>query len=206
MGFLDFLLGHQILNDKRRDAVTAFRKKAIATLEELARESKSEIDKELYYHMIENVKNNPLVFYPRKNIKEEIVNYGPFQSVSVTKGEHVNAYTQITQGSKQYVVKSDYINLPAEHVFHGDKMTVDGVFTIAHEYAHFPKPVLGPFAQRYRLNHEQAEELAADILSAKLAAKLGFSEEQIMPHFYGREIVYGSFPFMAWIKKVVERK
>ncbi len=206
MGFLDFLFGHNILTEKRKKAVTAFRERAISTLEELARESKSEIDKELYYHMIENVRNNPLVFYPRKNIKEEVVNYGPFQSVSVTKGEHVNAYTQITKGAQQYIVKSDYINLPAEHVFHGDRMTVDGVFTIAHEYAHFPKPVLGSFAQRYRLNHEQAEELAADILSAKLAAKLGFSESQIMPHFYGREIVYGSFPFMAWIKKVVEKK
>jgi hypothetical protein len=131
------------------------------------------------------------VFYPRKVLRAD--------RGSVTMGEHVRGVNVVQEGKNQFFVKTDYINLPADHIFYDDKLTLSGIFTLAHEYGHFPKPLLLRFAARHNLTSEQAEELMADILSAKLSLAMGFPINKVMLHFSGREIVYGGFPFRKYI-------
>ncbi|MCD6478507.1 MAG: hypothetical protein J7L44_01320 [Candidatus Diapherotrites archaeon] len=123
--------------------------------------------------------------------------------VSVVKGENVTLFKIIQIGGKRLIVKKNFINLPAEHIFSGEKLSLDGILTLCHEYAHFPKPMLASFARAIKLNPNQAEELLADMLAAKLAVALGFKKEHVLIHFAGREIVYGGFPYLAYIERAM---
>ncbi len=188
-----FLAGQSTLNPARRHALDEFRKHALRALELLIKQARSPLDRQLYEHMAYNVKTNPLMFYPRK-----VLRYDPVHG-SVTQGEHVRSVDVVQRGNEKFLVQKDYINLPADLVFAGDQLTLSGVFTMTHEYGHFPKPLLLQFAYRNGINIEQAEELLADILSAKLARALGFSLPRILSHFEGRDVVYGGFPFRSYI-------
>ena len=153
--------------------------------------------------MLENVKSTPIYFYPSRNLREKIYSAHGRMFGSVVKGEHVNLIKIYQMGDKRFAVKSDFINLPAEHIFEGGKLTIDGIFTLAHEYAHFPKPALGTFAAQNEMSYDQAEELMADVLSAKLAVKMGYPKEHVMRHFIGREIVYGGVSFRRFILNAI---
>jgi len=194
-----------ILDNERTKALETFRDRASQTLKQLEKKSKSDVEKALYARMRQNVVNTPIYFYPRKSLKEKIMFKGGRVYASVVKGENVNAIKIFQKGSQRFVVKSNYINMPAEHVFDGSKLTVEGIFTLAHEYAHFPKQNLGRFASAKKISYEQAEELFADILSAKLAVEMGYPKENILKHFKGREIVYGSIPFKKLIWNAVNK-
>lgn len=192
------------LSKKRKDALTAFRKDAIKALKFLQKHAKTKLDMHLYEMMENNVRNTPIIFYPRKVLRQQVYRIGPYISSSVTMGEHVNSVKIIQKGNQVFVLRSHHINLPSEHLFEGDKITINGLFTLAHEYAHFPKPAIGRFAAKNGLTIEQAEELMADMLSAKLAVTLGYPKEKVLQHFAGREIVYGNFPFREWIKRIIK--
>jgi len=198
------LFGNKILTKKRVKAVNDFRKRAIQALKELAKKEKDENTRFLYERMIENVENTPVVFYPRKSLRETVFTVGGRVFSSVTRGENVNVIKIIQRGNQRFILRSNYINLPAEHLFEGNSLTIEGIFTLAHEYAPFPKPALHLFARAHGLRLKQAEELLADMLAAKLAAKMGFKKENILGHFAGREIVYGSFPFYDFIERAVK--
>ena len=193
----------QILSKKRTKAIDEFRKNAVKALEELKRDSKDSLSKQIYSGMIQNVEHTPIKFFPRRSLRETIFSGGGRIFASVVKGEHVNQIKIFQKGNQMFVVKSDFINLPAGHVFNGDKLTIDGIFTISHEYAHFPKPALVGFANANKMSYDQAEELFADMLSAKLAVKMGYPKDKVLDHFSGRGIVYGNVPFRAFILKAI---
>lgn len=192
-----------ILSKKRKSALDQFRQHAVSALEELRKEAADNLSREIYASMIGNVERTPIHFYPSRNLRERIFAARGRIFGSVVKGEHVNQIRIFQQGSRVWAVKSDFINLPAEHIFDGDKLTISGIFTLAHEYAHFPKPALQQFAVHNKMDYEQAEELLADVLSAKLAVKMGYPKENVLQQFAGREIVYGRVPFRAFILKAV---
>ncbi|MBN2067094.1 MAG: hypothetical protein JW744_01360 [Candidatus Diapherotrites archaeon] len=194
-----------ILTKERIKALKNFRKGAIKALKHLQAKAEDDISKEIYRRMIENVKGTPVFFYPRKNMRENVFRAGNLVFASVVKGEHVNVLSVIQMGSQKFVVKSDYINMPAEHVFEGNRLSMQGIFTLAHEYAHFPKPALHLFAKRNRISFEQAEELLADTLSAKLAVEMGYPKELVLNHFEGRQLVYGRIPFKRFIWNAVNK-
>ena len=66
--------------------------------------------------------------------------------------------------------------------------------------------MLASFAKAIKLSPGQTEELLADMLAAKLAVALGFKKENVLVHFAGREIVYGSFPYFAYIERAMEKQ
>ncbi|MDP6670367.1 MAG: hypothetical protein QGI60_00950 [archaeon] len=193
----------RILTKKRKKALDTFRNTAIKALEELKGGSKDSLSKQIYAGMIQNVKHTPIKFFPRRSLRETIFSGGGRVFASVVKGEHVNQIKIFQKGNQMFVVKSDFINLPAGHVFKGDKLTIDGIFTLCHEYGHFPKPALAGFAAAHAMSYEQGEELFADILSAKLAVKMGYPKDKVLDHFSGRGIVYGRVPYRAFILKAI---
>ncbi len=195
----------KILDKERTRALENFRDLASNTLVKLEKKAKSNVEKALYARMRQNVVNMPIYFYPRKTLKEKIFFKHGRVFASVVKGEQVNAIKIFQKGKQRFIVKSNYINMPAEHVFDGSKLTVEGIFTLAHEYAHFPKKNLGKFADAKKISYEQAEELFADILSAKLAVEMGYPKENVLKHFRGRELVYGRIPFKKLIWNAVNK-
>jgi len=194
---------NRVLSRKRKKSLDWFRKQAIEALDDLSRETNDRSTQDLYALMQQNIRETPIVFYPRRSIREAIFRTGGRVFGSVTKGEHVHSIQIIQKGPQRFVIKSHYINLPSEHVFDGDKLSIDGVFTLAHEYGHFQKAAVSEFASKNRMSKEQAEELLADLLSAKLCTKLGYDKDHVLSHFAGRGIVYGRVPFEKYILKAV---
>ncbi len=197
------LFSKPVLTKKRRKALDSFLSNAAKALNELKKEAKSQVVKDLFDLMLENVARTPIYFYPSRILRASYYRHGERIGVSVTQGENVSYYRVIQIGGLRRVERKSYINLPAGHVFSGDKMTLDGILTLSHEYAHFPKPKLLEFAEAHGMDAGTAEELFADVLSAKLAVKLGFSRQQVMAHFAGREIVYGTIPFKEFILRAI---
>ena len=192
-----------ILTRHRKKALDEFRRKAVAALNDLERRTKNPVVKNLYRQMAVSVSKTPIYFYPRHNLREKIYGTMGRLSVAVTKGENINVIKIVQQGPHKFLVRDNYINLPSEHIFVGDRLSIDGIFTLAHEYAHFQKGLIRPFAQAYGLSLRQAEELMADVLAAKLAVTMGFPRHKVLGHFAGREIVYGGFPFWQFIEKAL---
>lgn len=201
MGFFN----KPILGSDRVKALDNFRAGALKALKELEKGAKTPLEKGLYSRMARNVEGTQIFFYPRKTLREKIFHSQGRVYASVVKGEHVNVIKIFQKGKQRFIIRDNYINMPAEHVFEGKKLSIDGIFTLAHEYAHFPKPALGQFAEANGISYEQAEELMADTLSAKLAVSMGYPKEMILKHFKGRELVYGKFPFRKMIWNAVNR-
>lgn len=197
------LFSKPILTGKRRKSLDSFRQHAVKALKDLAKNAPDSLSREIFEGMIYSVESTPIYFYPRKVLKATFLP-GTSIPISATMGENVNQIQIIQQGSHQYLIRTNFINLPAEHVFEGEKLSMNGIFTLSHEYAHFPKPSISEFASKHGILHETAEELIADILSAKLAVKLGYPKEHVLKHFSGREIVYGMFPFRKFIENAVK--
>jgi len=193
----------KIITKRRKHALDNFRKKAFLAVKELEKNTKNETLKHVYSRFADSIANTPILFYPRHTLRTTVYNIGGRLGMSVVRGEHVNSIKVVQKGRERFLIKSDYINLPAEHIFNGDELSIQGIFTLCHEYGHFPKPGLLEFAQSLGLNLEQAEELTADILAAKVAVKLGYPKENVLGHFRGREVVYGDKPFQEYILKSV---
>lgn len=192
-----------ILTGKRKKALEGFRKNAISALKDLSKKAKDDVSKAIFDRMVYSVEKTPIYFFPRKVLKATFLP-GTNIPVAATMGENVSKFKIFHEGERDFFVRDNYINLPAGHVFSGDNLSMNGIFTLAHEYAHFPKPAIAEFARLHHLSHERAEELVADILSAKLCVKMGFPKEHVLGHFIGREIVYGNFPFWKFIENAVK--
>lgn len=195
-----------ILTKKREEALGEFRKQAVKALEDMKKDEKNRDIKELYDSMVCNIERTPIFFYPRRNLRAFAYRIGDRIFGSVTMGENVNRIWVIQKGRNHFVVRDNYINLPAEHIFEGESLTIEGIFTLAHEYAHFDKPLLAPFAESLKIAPSVAEELLADTLSAKLAVTLGYGKNAVLGHFSGREVVYGMFPFRSYISRAIGLK
>ncbi len=192
-----------ILSNKRKKALDAFLVHAVQALKELEKEARNPLVKSLFEAMAENVARTPIYFYPSKVLRANFYSHGGRLSVSVTKGENVSIFKIIQIGGRHIIKRESFINLPAAHVFKGEKMTLDGILTLCHEYAHFPKPKILEFAKIHSMSVTQAEELFADVLSAKLAVKMGFPKNEVIRHFSGREIVYGKIPYREFILRAI---
>jgi len=190
-----------VMTKKRRKVLDSFLSNTVKALKEMRKEEKNRIVKDLFDLMTQNVARTPIYFYPRKILRANFYSQGGRIEMGVTQGENVSYFKIIQIGGTTKIERKSFINLPSEHVFDGDKMTLNGLLTLCHEYAHFPKPKLGEFAKKFGLGSTQAEELLADMLSAKLAVKMGFPKKEVVKHFSGREIVYGRFPFKEFISK-----
>ena len=195
--------GSSILTKGRKNALDEFRKHASLVLEKLAKNARDGTTRELYMHMQHNVLHTPIWFYPSTSLTKKIEISHGMVFASVTKGENVNLIKLIQTPQGSVIVRSNFINLPAEHIFSGDKMSIPGIFTIAHEYAHFPKPKISEFAKGLRISAENAEELLADIMASKLAVALGYPKEGVLALLSGRQLVYGAFPFEKFILKAI---
>ncbi|GEM_PF-2739514 len=193
-----------IITKKRKKQLDAFLAKAVQSLKELRKEARNPLVKDLFDAMAENVARTPIYFYPARALRASFYSQGGRMGMSVTKGENVSVFKIIQIGGMRTIRRESFINLPAEHVFRGEKMTLDGILTLCHEYAHFPKPKLAEFSAKQGMGKGQAEELFADVLSAKLAVKMGFPKKEVLRHFSGREIVYGSIPFREFIVRAVD--
>ncbi len=200
------IFGKRILTKKRKHALDTFRAHAIKALERLQKEARSDLERLLFERMQMNVEYMPIFFYPGGTLRYSLQKFGNKIGVSVIKGENVTLFKIIQIGGKRLIIKKNFINLPAEHIFAGEKLSLDGILTLCHEYAHFPKPMLASFAKAIKLSPGQAEELLADMLAAKLAVALGFKKENVLMHFAGREIVYGSFPYFAYIERAMGKQ
>lgn len=199
------IFGKRILTKKRKQALDEFRKQAIKALERLSKDAKSELEKFLFEQMKKNVLSVPIYFYPGGTLRYALQRFGNKIGVSAIKGENVTLLKIIQIGGRRLIIRENFINLPADHIFAGDRLSLQGILTLCHEYAHFPKPMLGKFARSLNITPTQAEELLADMLAAKLAVALGFKKEQVLKHFAGREIVYGNFPYFAYIERAMAK-
>ncbi|MCD6434294.1 MAG: hypothetical protein J7L14_01650 [Candidatus Diapherotrites archaeon] len=201
LNWLKRLFGEdRILNKARIKALDEFRARAIQALDELIKDTKDPTTQELFRKMKDNVADTKIYFYPRRFLKAGMQRIGNLFLSNVVRGEHVNVIKILQIGKNRFVLRSHYINLPANYIFQGDKLSIEGILTLCHEYAHFPKRLISVFASKNGFSVSATEELLADALAAKLARKLGFSKHAILNHFAGREFIYG-----AKGKKLVEK-
>ena len=194
----------KIISNKRKQVLDGFRKQAIKALNELAKKSKDDFEKNLYYAMQDSINGTPIHFYPKTSLRGKVYRAGGKVFSSVTMGENVKQIRVIQYGNRFYLQSKAHINFPSERLFSGDSLTLPGVFTLSHEYAHFPKPGVKEFAFHNNMTLEQAEEFLSDMLAAKLSKQLGFSHAQIVSQLHGREIVYGGIPFKQMIMKALK--
>lgn len=187
----------KILNKKRVQALNFLRKNIVKSLELLERKEKNKSVKNLYKRMIASVKSTPLLFYDTSNLSKSF-----FVEV---KGVNVSYFEVKKVSGKVLVKKNNLIKLPAKHFFSRERISISGVFSLCHEYAHFPKKESIILAEKTFLTLEQAEELYADILASKVALQIGFTKKQVIENLQGRQLVYHGFPYMKVILKAISK-
>lgn len=190
------IFGQQILNRKRVKELDKFIQGTIHTLIKLADESKTKVEENLYLKMAKEVTKINFLFYDKKTLRSSVERKGNKVYGYSVMGERITQITLITQGDKKRILKQEHINMPADHVFHGDVITKTGALTLWHELAHFGgKSHFRRHIERMGIPYHASEEAAADFLAAKVAKKQGFNDEAIMQHSIGRTAVFGqSFP------------
>ena len=119
-----------VLTKKRRKTLDSFLANAVKALKELKKSARSRIVKDMYELMLKNVANTPIYFYPSRLLRANFFSFGGRTGMSVTKGENVSLYKIIQIGGWRKIVRESFINLPAEHIFSGDKMTLDGILWV----------------------------------------------------------------------------
>ncbi len=199
MGFFE----KPVLTKKRRGQLDKFRENAVKAIEEMIKEEKNETIRNALDTALSNVENTPLKFYPRRSLRSAIYSTRGRVFGSMLKGLSVNRIAVMQKGPKMFVIRSRHIELPAEHLFEGDRLTLDGVHTLMHEYCHSVRNV-SEFAEKLKLSPEQAEELIADLLSARIAVKMGIERETVYGFYGGRGMVYGGFPFHEMLKRALK--
>jgi hypothetical protein len=193
----------KILTKERVKEIEKLRKKAKEALKELIKETKNKEIKEWYKQVLYNIENIPVGFFPRKVLSARIAKIGNRLIGSIIKGQQVSSI-QVMQIGKNIVVKgSRWIELPADLVFKGNHITMEGIMTLMHEYSHFPRKTSG-FAKAMGLSHRHAEELIADLVSAKVARKMGLPKEEIKLIGLERVGYYGRFPFKELFEKAIK--
>ncbi|MFH1586617.1 MAG: hypothetical protein ABID38_02050 [Candidatus Diapherotrites archaeon] len=189
------LFEEAVLSKERVNALDKFVKGTISTLLQLADEAETKREQELYERMAKEVSKINLLFYDKKALKSEVMKKDGKLYGYAVMGEHVTNYLLETKGDKKKILKQEYINMPAEHVFHGNQIRAQGALTLWHEYGHFPKSHFRRYIERLGIPPYASEEAGADFLAAKVARSQGFSEDLIKEHSKGRVGVFGrSFP------------
>jgi len=195
----------KILSRERVKALEEFRRKLIEVLEDSIKKEKNAAIRQAYSNALFNAESIPIKFVPAKALSSAVFIAGNRMVTSVVKGQQVNQIILVQKGKNKYLIKRREIDLPAWHLFEGNKLAWNGVHTLMHEYCHGMRE-LNSFALKLNLSYEQAEELIADLLSAKIALKMNFPKERILSFYHGRESLYGSFPFWETLKNILSIK
>ncbi len=190
------LFEEPILSKERTKELDKFMQGTISTLLQLADESATKREQEIYLRMAKEAAKIKFLFYDKKALKQSVKKVGDKIYGYAIMGERVSQMTLVTQGDKKKILRKDYINMPAEHVFHEDMIATKGALTLWHELAHFGgKSHFRRYIERLGIPYHASEEAAADFLAAKVARRQGFSEDTIKEHSVGRAGVFGrSFP------------
>jgi hypothetical protein len=197
----------KILNKERIRNLNFFRKKMQKAIKEMIKLEKNETLKAAYERALINLETVPINFYPKKTLMSTVFRIGKHIISSEILGEHKQNFQVIRKGKEFIVIpEGRVIDLPAEHFFHGNELEWKGVHTLMHEICHDPLRNVFEFSQQIHLNANQTEELIADLMSAKIAIKMGFSREKVLALYHGRESVYGRFPFREMLEKATETK
>ncbi len=176
-----------LLSSQRRNALNNLQQYVVLAVKELREQAPPNL-KGLYEGLLNSIRNTKIYFYDR----QELARQGGF----ATMGEH-QELMEIRRGGfkgNQITIKRgpEIINIPTHYFFYGDKITASGLITLLHEWGHFKKNI-DPFAIQVGLPRKPAEEFLADILSAKVATKMGFKKEYVMQHYVGRIPLFAPF-------------
>lgn len=194
-----------ILTKERIKMLNEFRKKLIKVLKELIKKEKNPFIRDAFEETLQNVELLPIKFIPSKVLAARYGVVGGTIIGSVVKGQQLNQIIIVQKGMNKYVIRRREIDLPAGHLFKGNKLAWDGVHTLMHEYCHSLRN-LNVLAEKLKLSNEQAEELIADLLSARIALEMNFPKEVILSFYSGRDFVYGGFPFREKLIKLLSAK
>ncbi len=95
----------------------------------------------------------------------------------------------------------EYISLPKDFIFRDGRLTLEGMTTLFHEWAHNPLRfgnVQDPQAREFM------EEQLADALAVNLAMKMKFPPKAIFEHIVGRLPFIGLGPYRRYLRMVEE--
>ena len=177
------------------------------SVKEMIKHEKNPTLKTAYERALTNLETVPINFYPKDNLSRTVFQIGKQFITSEVLGQHKQGMKVIKEGGLLKVIpEGRLIELPADHFFNGNKPTWDGMKTLIHELCHDPSRNVFEFSKEVHLTPTQTEELIADLMSAKIAIKMGFSREKVLSLYYGREAVYGKFPFRELLEKATKEK
>ncbi len=198
----------KILNKNRIKSLNFFRTKMKKAVQEMIKHESNSALKTAYEKVLINLENVPINFYPKNSLMRTVFKIGEHFIASEILGEHKQNLKIIKKNGKVVgvVPEGRLIEIPAGHFFHGDKASWKGVHTLMHELCHNPSRNVFEFSKEIHLNPTQTEELIADLLSARIAIKMGFPRKRIYELYKGRQSVYGRFPFRKALEKAVSPK
>jgi hypothetical protein len=195
----------KILSKDKIKKIRFLEKKVKEAVEEMIKTEKNPAIKSAYEKVLQNL-ILPINFYPKDSLMRTVFKIGKHFIASEVLGEHKQNLKFVRQGNIVKVVpEAELIEIPANLFFHGDKVTWKGLQTLIHELCH--DPLRDPYElSKLGLNRTQREELVADLLSARIAVKMGFPKQRILELYKGREGVYGKFPYKKALEKAVTSK
>lgn len=186
-----------ILTKERKKNFDKFKKSVKWAINDLIKHEKHEANKKLYKGLLNSIETTGIYFYDSEvlaaNARSKIMGLNQRSIIYIKRGNKI-----------EFRFGPSTISMPAGHLFYGNHLTLDGITTMIHEWAHYPKNI-GGFARLLRLPNHAAEEFLADVVSAKVAIKMGFKPEYVFRHYRGRVslfFVYG-FNYMAMLRKLV---
>ncbi len=198
---------NKILTKQRIENLNKFRNLMKEAVSHMIEEEKNPAVKAAYERTLKNIESVPINFFPKKNLVHAIYKIGKQIFTSEVLGEHKQEIIVMKKGKQTFVIRGKRnIDIPSEHFFHENNLNWQGIHTLMHEYCHDPARNVLKFSNQIHLNSEQAEELIADLLSAKIARKMGMNKERVLSFYRGRQGVYGKFPFKETLEKAIKPK
>lgn len=164
--------------------------------------------KTAYEQVLTNLEKVPINFYHGNSLLRTVIKIGKHFISSEILGEHKQNLKVVREGNLLKVIPEGHlIEMPADLFFHGDKVSWKGLQTLIHEMCHNPMRNVFEFSKEVHLTPNQTEELIADLLSARIAVKMGFPRNRIHELYHGRQGIYGiGFPFEKMIEKATTLK
>ncbi|MFH1663759.1 MAG: hypothetical protein ABH986_03035 [archaeon] len=195
------------MSRERVRTLNYFRKKMQAAVQEMIKHENNSVLREAFERALTNLETVPINFYPKDSLSRTVFQIGKHFIASEVLGEHKQNIRLVRQGGLLKVVpEGRLIEIPADHFFHGNIPSWEGMKTLMHEICHDPTRNVFEFSREIHLTPNQAEELIADLMSAKIAVRMGFPREKVLSLYHGREGIYGRFPYRKAIEKATEPK
>ena len=191
-----------MLTEKHKEQLNKFRKILLGISKAMQKAAPSAAERSLWKGIEESVRKIGLHFYPSIALAEK-----GFSKILGLRQRALQYVVEKTPRGRRIRILGvkEAIELPARHIFFGDRLTVRGIATLTHELSHFPKPItaLFNFAKKYHLTLEQAEELLADAMAARALKLMGFKESTIIREFYGRRMLFPQIDYFKMIRSAI---